>query len=204
MALFRGVQVDSQAGQLDQTAWGSNRKPSNSTPAMVGGESTCPKTKFRGSVSRSSHEKPNPTSPIEIHHSQMQIHWYLARSRRDPSRSNQFSLSVLLLDFDQNRHYPANLKPNQIVFSDGWRRVRFPVTQSGRVGSKLGTNPNQADKWIGLALSCMARKPLSANLECSHLIWLRNWRIGDCKSTTSQILLACAFSLLHLSSTHAS
>ena len=145
MAQFRGVQADSQAGQLDQTTGGSNRKPSNLTPAMVDGESTCPKTKFGRSVSGSSHEKPNPTSSIEICHSQTRIHWDLARSRQDSSRSGQFSPSVLLHRFWPKptlSNWPET-EPNRVF--GGWRRVRFPLTRSGRIGSELGTNPNQAN-----------------------------------------------------------
>ena len=97
MALFRGVQADPHLGQPARpNRRGSNRKPSNPTPAMVSGESTCPKTEFDGSVCRSSHEKLNPTSPTEICHSQTQIRRDLARSQQDPSRSGQFSPLVLL------------------------------------------------------------------------------------------------------------
>lgn len=200
MALFRGV----QDGQLDQTARGSNQKPSNPTLAMVGGKSTCLKTKFGGSVSGSSHENQIQLArsrSATLRRRSVKILLDLDEIHQDPASSPHRCCSI---SFDQNRHCLAILKPNQTVFSSNWRRVRFPVIWSGQIGFELGTNPTQTDQWIGLALSCMARKPLSSNLECSHLIWLRNWRIGNCKSTTSQILLACAFSLLHLSSTHAS
>ena len=66
----------------------------------------------------------------------------LDKIRQDPASSPRRCCSI---DFDQNRHYPTDLKPNQTVFSGGWRRVRFPLTRSGRIGSELGTNPNQAD-----------------------------------------------------------